>query len=119
MSIYRGGVEAFVSKWEIAYIISIMHRRVITICKHIIPKNAMSGTGITVRIDKSADLGIIVSGLQVVEPSLLIVVISTITQGVQVCQIAGLGNDVAEGVVLVCSNGRWGMCRWAVAHRRR
>ena len=44
------------------------HRIIVTICKHIVAKKTCSCTGQAVRSDESADGGIVVTALEVVEP---------------------------------------------------
>ena len=40
------------------------------------PKKTLSGTGERIRIDESADAGIVISALQVVEPGISVVVVA-------------------------------------------
>ena len=48
-------------------------RTIVTIRKHIVPKEALTGRSERIRIDESADGGIIVTALQVVEPGFSVV----------------------------------------------
>ena len=45
-------------------------RIVVTIGKHIVAKQALSGGDEGIRVEESADFGIVISGLQVIEPGL-------------------------------------------------
>ena len=47
-----------------------------TVRKHIVPQEALTGGGETVCIDKAAQGGVVVSGLQVIEARLVVVVLS-------------------------------------------
>ena len=47
----------------------------------------------------------IVSGLQVIEAGFGIVVIATVADGVQVCELAGLGENCAVGIVSIAGHG--------------
>ena len=76
-----------------------------TICEHIAANNALASSCIAIRIEEPTNGGIIVSALEVVEPGFLVVDVSTVAQGVDVCQGARSGNDLAIGVVVVaCDN---------------
>ena len=55
----------------------------------------------TVGIDKPAGVGVIVAGLQVVEPGLAVVVVAAIPQRVDFCHGAGSGQDFAVGISYV------------------
>ena len=50
--------------------IYIAYRIIIAIREHIMADNALSGGGIAVRIDESADGRIVISGLEIIEPGL-------------------------------------------------
>jgi len=63
--------------------------------------NALPGSCIAIRINEPADGGIIVSALEVIEASFLVVNIPTVAQRVDICQGARCGNDLAIGVVVV------------------
>ncbi len=62
----------------------------------------------SIRINKSAHFGVIVSALEVVQPRLGIVVISAVSEGGDVGQGAGGGENIAPGVVGVGSVDRTG-----------
>jgi len=70
-----------------------------------VPNNTLSGRNKAIRIDPSADCGIIVSGLAVVEAGFGVVVVASVTQGVDGCVGTGGGGCVAVGVVLVPGSG--------------
>jgi hypothetical protein len=50
-----------------ATIVSTIHRIIKAISKHIIANNPLSSRSIGIRIEESADGGIVVSGLEVIE----------------------------------------------------
>ena len=79
-------------------------RTISTIGKHIIAHHTLPGGGVGVRIDEAGHPGIVITGLQIVELSLRVKNISTVAQGVHVCQGAGGGENVAVWVVLVFRN---------------
>ena len=82
-----------------------LHNRIIpTICKHIATSETLPGTCIGISIYESANLGVIIAGLQVIEASFAIVIVATIAQGVDTCQGAGCGEDFAVGIVGVGCN---------------
>ena len=59
-------------------IIAIIHRIIPTIGEHIISGEALAGTYVGIGIDESAYLGVIISGLQITEPSLGVVDVFTV-----------------------------------------
>ena len=46
------------------------YRTVPAVRKHIVPKEALAGAGVGVRVEKALDDGVVISGLQVVEARL-------------------------------------------------
>ena len=58
------------------------------------------------------DLGVIISALEVIEPGICIVIISTVAKGVDLGHGAGCGDDVAIGIVLIGCN----CCTGAIHH---
>lgn len=54
--------------------------------------------------------GVIVAGLQVIEPSFVIVVIATVAQGVDAGHCAGAGEQITPCVVGISRNGSTGGC---------
>jgi len=84
------------------------NRIIPTICKHIAANNSLPGGYIGVGIDESANYRIVVSGLAVVEAGFGIVVIASVTQGVDGCVGAGGRDRIAVGVVFVISGGAAG-----------
>ena len=52
-----------------------------------------------IRVDETAGGGVVVAGLEVVESGLFVVVVAAVTQGVDLCQGAGSGQDLAVGIV--------------------
>ena len=70
--------------------------------------NPLTGAGIFVRIDKSADLGIVISALEVIEAGFSIVVVAAVAQGVDFCDVRIIAvamvrsfNNLTVGVVFV------------------
>ena len=61
-----------------------VHRIVVAISKHIVSNKALPGTRAAVRIDKPADISIVISALQIVKLCIRIVVIPTIPQGIHI-----------------------------------
>ena len=61
----------------------------------------MTCGSIGVCTDEPSGLGIVVAGPEVVESGFLVVVVATVADGVDVCQSAGGGNDLAVGIVLI------------------
>ena len=53
------------------------------------------------RIDESADLGIVITGLEVVQLGFYIIIISTVAQRIDICVGAGSLDDLAVGVIAV------------------
>ena len=66
--------------------------------------NSLTGACKYVSIDKSADRGVIVAGLQVVEVRLIIEVVAPVAEGVNVLQVAVGGEDIAPGIVAVAGD---------------
>lgn len=60
----------------LSIVVSHSNRVIIAICKHIVSNKTMSRSSIGIRIDESADVGIIISALEVVEPGISIVVVA-------------------------------------------
>ncbi len=50
--------------------------------KHVVAQDALAGAGVGVCIDKPANGGVIVAGLQVIKPGFGVVVVATAAQGV-------------------------------------
>ena len=63
------------------------------------PQDALPCRGVAICIYKSANGGVVISALQVVEAGLGVVVVAAVAEGVGVCQGAGGGEDFAVGVV--------------------
>ena len=64
---YMGGIARTVHK---------NHRVVQTVGKHIIAKNTLSGAGVGIGIDESAQFGIVITGLEVVERGLSVLCVA-------------------------------------------
>ena len=56
--------------------VSVVHRPVLAVREHVVPEETGAGGGVAVGVDKPLDDGIVVSGLQVVEARLCVVVVS-------------------------------------------
>ena len=69
--------------------------------EHIIAEEALAGGGVGVGVDESADGGVVVAGLEVIEPGFGVVDIAAVAQGIDLCQGAGGGQDLAVGIVRV------------------
>ena len=61
----------------------------------------MSGGNKCIRVDESTDSRVIVTGLEVIEPGFVVVVVGAITEGVDVGHLAILVEDIAPSIVLV------------------
>ena len=70
------------------------------------PDNTLAGGGITIRIDESADFRIIVAALEVIEPSLGIVIVATVAEGIDGCNSSGGGQHFAVGIVGITARQR-------------
>ena len=71
----------------------------IPIGKQIIANEVLACAGKDVRGEESADGGIVVAALEVIEPGFVVVVIAPVAEGVYGCQFAGCRKDVAPGIV--------------------
>ena len=67
-----------------ATIIRENNRAVVTIRKHIVAQETLSGRCEGIRINESAKAGVIVSALQVVQAGFMVVDISPVAQGIDV-----------------------------------
>ena len=56
--------------WNTAAIVIIIYRIISTIREHIVANKSLAGVRKLIRIDESADLRIVISGLQIIEPGL-------------------------------------------------
>ena len=65
------------------------------------PEDTLAGRSVAIGADESTRLRVVITGLQVIEPGFIIVVIATVAQGVDACHAAGGGNDLAVGVIFV------------------
>ena len=59
-----------------------IHRVIQAICIRVMPENALAGGEEDIGRDEPADFGVIVPALEVVETCLLVIDISTITEGI-------------------------------------
>ena len=67
-------------------------------------QHALTGGGIAIRIDKPADLRIIVAALEIVEPGVAVVVITAVAQRVDFRHGARGRHDIAIGIILIAGN---------------
>ena len=77
----------------------VQPRIVAAIYEHIIAKEVPIRIAITVSIDESTEGGIVVSGLEIVEARLGIIVITAVTQRVHVCKAAGGAQDASIRII--------------------
>ena len=70
------------------------HRVILAIGKHVGAAEAAVCGYIPIRIDKAPDLGVVVTGVQVVEAGFLVKVVAAVAQGVDVGNVAGVPRDV-------------------------
>ena len=61
----------------------------------------MPCAGIPVRIDEPANLGVIVTALEIIEAGFGIVIVTTIAQGIDLGHCAGGGDDFSVGIIVV------------------
>ena len=87
-----------------AGIIQRIYRVVPAVRKHIVPQEALAGAGVAVSVEESAEGGVVISGLQVIEARFGVVVVTAVAQGVDGCQAAGGGQGAAVGVVGVAGH---------------
>lgn len=84
----------------------MIDRIIIAVCKHIMTNDSLPSAGITIRIDESADVGVVIAGLQIIELGIGIVVITTVAQGVDGSHTSCGGENLAIGVIFVAGNCR-------------
>ena len=84
-------------------VIKIVNGIITTICKHIYAKKSLPRTRITIRIDETMVLRVIVSALQVIEAGFTIIIVSTISERIDFRQIALRRDYLApRGVDILC-----------------
>ena len=85
---------------------------VVAIREHIVTQESLPCTGCTVSVDESAQGGVVVAGLQIVEAGFLVVAVAAIAQGVEGADAVGAGvggmPQLAPGVVVVIHHGGTG-----------
>ena len=69
--------------------VDAVYRVIVAVSEHIESGKAISCAGIAVRIDESANLGVIITALEIVEAGFGVVVIASVSQWVDFCKIAG------------------------------
>ena len=62
--------------------IESVHRIVVAIREHIATDEALTGGDEAIRVDKPADLRIVIPALQIIESRLFVVVVAAVTNGV-------------------------------------
>ena len=72
-----------------------VYRIIVTVRIHICTNKSCSCCSIGIGVYESGDSGVIVSGLEVIEASLNIVMVSPIAEGVTICEVGGVGQDCA------------------------
>ena len=104
-----------------ALIVFMGHRIVEAIRKHIVAQQALSGTYVNVGIDKPTNRRIIISAIEIIETKLGIVVIASVTEGIEIGvgigsrdvmvggyavapSIVGVGDDLCACRVIDCDN---------------
>ena len=70
------------------------------------PKESLSGTGIPIRVNKPATIGIVIPALQIIESRLIIAVVPAIAQRIDLRHAAKCQLDLAVGVVAVSGDCR-------------
>jgi hypothetical protein len=80
-----------------------MNRIIQAICEHVVADYALTGGSKCVGIEESAHLGVVITALEVIEPSIVIVDVTTVAKRVHICVGAGGLKDVAEGIIFVVS----------------
>ena len=68
--------------------------------------NVLPGGSIAIRIEEPANRRVIVSALEIVEASFPVVDVPTVAQGVDACQSASSGDDLAIGIVVIAGRHR-------------
>ena len=80
-----------------------VNRVIIAICQHIVPNKSLSCANISIRIDKPTHCWIVVTALEIIQPGLGIVDISTVAQRIMNAQRGsqgtGGGQQLAPGIV--------------------
>ena len=75
---------------------------VVAIRKHIGPNKSLPCAGIAIRIDESSVYWVIVSALQVIESGFAIVIVSAISERIDLGQSTGAGENIAPRIILIC-----------------
>ena len=81
--------------------VNTIRRIIVAVCKHIKSGKALPGAGVAIRVDKSADFGVVVAGLEIIETRFGVVIVTTITERVNLCEVTCCGNDFAVWVVVI------------------
>ena len=75
-----------------------------TVGKHIATQETLARRSKGIRIDESADGGIVVTALEVVEPGFSVVVVATVADGINSSHGAAGINHIAPGIVAILRN---------------
>ena len=81
--------------------VDAVHRVIVAVSEHIESGKAVTSAYITVRIDKSANFGVIITTLEIVEAGFGVVIVATVTQGVDLSHCTRGGNYLAVWVVVI------------------
>ena len=68
-----------IAPWSVPVRIASANWIIVAICKHIVTKISNAGGCITVRVDESANLGVIITALEIVEAGFGVVVIASVS----------------------------------------
>ena len=70
---------------------------VVTIGEHVIAQEALAGGGEGIGVEETAEVGIVISALEVIERCFLVIDIVTVAQGVQFADGCGVDSDDGQG----------------------
>ena len=93
---------------SVSYNICIDYWVILTVRKHIKPKEALAGAGVAVGVEETLDDWVVVSALEVIEFRLHIVIVSPVAQRVHICQAAGGAQDASIGIIGIAGYGHPG-----------
>ena len=82
--------------------VNTIRRIIVAVCKHIKSGKAVTGAYIAVRIDEPANLGVIVTALEIIEACFGIVIVAAVAERVDLSHAAGCRDDFSVGVIVIC-----------------
>ena len=95
--------------------VGISRRTIVAIGKHITAQNSLSGRHKGIRVEESADDGVIVAGLAIIKFDVVVVVVTTVADGVLFGYGSGVayrgsrgGEQLAVGIISIAGNRRAG-----------